>query len=70
MLVLSRKQSETVQVGNDITITVLGVRGGTVKLGIEAPANVRILRGELPNWGEELPTGNEQPSPAGETLAV
>ena len=70
MLVLGRKQSETVQVGNNITITVLGVRRGRVKLGIEAPANMRILRGELPSWVEELPTRNEQPSPAGETLAV
>jgi carbon storage regulator len=70
MLVLSRKQGEAIHVGNHITITVLGVRGGTVKLGIEAPANVRILRGELPNWAEDLPTGNEQPSLVGETLAV
>ena len=70
MLVLSRKQSETVHLGSDITITVLGVRGGTVKMGIEAPANVRILRGELPNWVEDLRTGSEQPPPASETLAV
>lgn len=70
MLVLSRKQHEAVHVGHNVTITVLGVRGGTVKLGIAAPANVRILRGELPNWIQELPTGNEQASPAGETLAV
>jgi carbon storage regulator CsrA len=50
MLVLSRKLNEKVCIGNHITVTVLAVRGGVVKLGIEAPANVRILRGELPNW--------------------
>jgi carbon storage regulator len=50
MLVLSRKPNQTVYVGDEIKITVLGVRGGVVKLGIEAPGDVRILRGELTDW--------------------
>jgi carbon storage regulator CsrA len=47
MLVLSRKVNEEVHVGSDITITVLEVRGHVVRLGIKAPRDVRILRGEL-----------------------
>ena len=47
MLVLSRKISESIQIGNDIVIVVTQIAGGKVKLGIQAPANVRILRGEL-----------------------
>ncbi|MYL70009.1 carbon storage regulator CsrA [Halobacillus litoralis] len=47
MLVLNRKEGETVRVGDDITITVVGVEGGQVKLGIEAPKNVGIHRQEV-----------------------
>ena len=47
MLVLSRKISESIQIGNDIEIVVTQIAGGKVKLGIQAPADVRILRGEL-----------------------
>ena len=47
MLVLGRKQNERIHIGDDIIITVLEVRGQTVKIGIEAPREVRVLRGEL-----------------------
>jgi carbon storage regulator CsrA len=60
VLVLSRKLNEKVVIGNDVTVTVLAVRGGVVKLGISAPPQVRILRGELPNWLSETPTREEQ----------
>jgi carbon storage regulator len=69
MLVLSRKQNQKVQIGNNISVTVLAVRGGVVKLGIEAPPNVRILRGELPNWIGAPPT-DEQLVSLGRALAV
>jgi carbon storage regulator len=52
MLVLSRKPGEKLQIGNGITITVLEVRGRVLKLGVEAPNNVRILRGELSQYSE------------------
>ncbi|REK11943.1 MAG: carbon storage regulator [Planctomycetota bacterium] len=52
MLVLSRKQKQEIHIGQDIKVTVLGIRGGVVKLGIEAPSDVHILRGELPSWYE------------------
>ena len=47
MLVLSRKQNEKIRIGSDIVITVLGVSENQVKLGIEAPADVKILREEI-----------------------
>lgn len=47
MLVLSRKVGEKLHIGDDIVLTVTMVKGNRVKLGIEAPENVRIVRGEL-----------------------
>jgi carbon storage regulator len=47
MLVLSRKSEQSIQIGSDIVVTVLSVANGRVKLGIRAPGNVRVLRGEL-----------------------
>jgi carbon storage regulator len=46
MLILSRKAEQSIQMGN-VRITVLGIQGGRVKIGIEAPSSVLILRGEL-----------------------
>lgn len=47
MLVLSRKENETIKIGDDIEIRILEVKGDTVRIGIEAPKTVDILRGEL-----------------------
>lgn len=47
MLVLSRKETEQILVGKDIVVTVSQIRGNRVRLGIEAPQGVRILRTEL-----------------------
>jgi carbon storage regulator len=47
MLVLSRKYQEKIRIGNSITITVLRAKGKAVRLGIEAPADVPVVRGEL-----------------------
>ena len=48
MLVLSRKVGEKIQIGEDITVTVLKRKGSRVWIGIEAPGQYRILRAELP----------------------
>jgi carbon storage regulator CsrA len=48
MLVLTRKQKETIKIGDNITITILRLKGQAVRVGIEAPLDVRVLRGELP----------------------
>lgn len=47
MLVLSRKTGEAIRISDDITLTVSRVRGGRVRLSIEAPKNIRILRKEV-----------------------
>jgi carbon storage regulator CsrA len=47
MLVLSRKAGEKVVIGNGITLTVVEVKGNRVRLALDAPDQVRILRGEL-----------------------
>ena len=47
MLVLTRKKSQLIQIGNDIVIKVIRTGPGSVKLGIDAPKDVRVVRGEL-----------------------
>jgi carbon storage regulator len=47
MLVLSRKQGEQIRIGDNIVITVQRLSGNRVSLGIEAPADCKIMRGEL-----------------------
>ena len=47
MLILARKSNESINIGDDIVITVLSIEGGTVKLGVEAPKEVKLLRGEV-----------------------
>ena len=47
MLILTRKLGEMIRVGDDVTVRVLEVRGNQVRLGVEAPAAVRIYREEV-----------------------
>lgn len=47
MLVLSRRQTETVVVNDNIVVTVLKVRGSLVRLGIDAPTEIPVHRGEV-----------------------
>jgi carbon storage regulator len=49
MLILSRKIDEKIKIGNDITITIIDVRGDQVKIGVEAPKNVKVFRQEVFN---------------------
>ena len=44
MLVLARKPSEAIKIGEDIIVKVIAIRGGQVKLGIDAPPGVRVIR--------------------------
>ena len=48
MLILSRKRYQSVRIGDQITVTVSQIRGNQVRLAIEAPLDVRILRSEIP----------------------
>ena len=52
MLVLSRKKNETIVIDGGIEVEILQTKGGTVKVGIKAPSNVRIVRGELEVYPE------------------
>ena len=52
MLVLGRKLGEKIHIGSDITITVLEGRGNKIRIGIEAPEDVAILRAELNDFLE------------------
>jgi carbon storage regulator len=62
MLVLTRKYQEKIRIGDNITITVLRTKGKAVRLGIEAPANVPVIRGEL--------TFDRESEPECETVAT
>ena len=64
MLVLTRKSDESVRIGNDIVIKVIRTGKGTVKLGIEAPADVRILRGELADAAPEPAVAEDEDEPS------
>lgn len=52
MLVLTRKAAETIQIGDNIVIKVIRTGKGTVKIGVEAPNDVRVIRGELTSQEE------------------
>lgn len=47
MLVLTRKPQETIRIGDDIVVTIIRTKGKAVRLGIEAPQEVPVLRGEI-----------------------
>ncbi len=47
MLVLSRRKSEQIRIGDEILIKVIDVKGGTVRIGIDAPPEIPIIRSEL-----------------------
>lgn len=68
MLILSRKQSQRVKLGDSIVVTVLRVSGDKVRLGIEAPSDVIILREELESCKSWCSV--EESPPAAETGPV
>ncbi len=47
MLILTRRAGETLMIGDDVTITVLGVKGNQVRIGVNAPKNVAVHREEI-----------------------
>lgn len=47
MLILTRRKGETLKVGDEVTVTVLGVKGNQVRIGVNAPNDVSILREEV-----------------------
>ena len=67
MLVLTRKLQEKIHVGDDITITVVRIKGNTVRVGIEAPSQVRIVRGEV--LQKDVQAAGGQPEAVSDELA-
>lgn len=47
MLILTRRVGETVMIGDNVTVTVLGVKGNQVRLGVNAPRDVSVHREEI-----------------------
>lgn len=47
MLVLSRRNGESIKIGKDVVVTVLGVRGEKIRIGVDAPKNVDVHRDEV-----------------------
>ncbi len=64
MLVLSRKVGEKVVIGDNITVVINRVSGNRISLGIEAPADVRIVRGELAEVVKSFESGSAPAEPA------
>jgi carbon storage regulator len=66
MLILTRRVGETVMIGDDVTITVLGVKGNQVRVGINAPKHVAVHREEIYERikREQQSDGVEKPKPA------
>ncbi|HUE72078.1 MAG TPA: carbon storage regulator [Pirellulaceae bacterium] len=69
MLVLTRKLQERIKIGENVTITVLRVKGNAVRIGIEAPRSVRVIRAELPTDGDASAV-ESLPATAGEEADV
>ena len=47
MLILSRKVGERIRIADDIELVVTAIQGDRIKIGIQAPTNIKVLRGEL-----------------------
>jgi carbon storage regulator len=65
MLILTRRVGETLVIGDEVTVTVLGVRGNQVRLGVNAPKEVAVHREEIyqriqmEKGGEKAPAGGD-----------
>ena len=57
MLILSRKIDQKIRIGDDISLTIIEVRGDQVKIGVEAPKNVKVFRQEV---FEEIQSENKE----------
>ncbi len=62
MLILSRRESECIYLGDDIVVTVVRVNGDKVRIGVQAPSHIKILRTELElDWEVHPPVAEQSP---------
>ena len=59
MLILTRRVGETLMIGDDVTITVLGVKGNQVRIGVNAPKEVAVHRDEIYQRIQNEKTGDD-----------
>ena len=59
MLILTRRVGETLMIGDDVTITVLGVKGNQVRIGVNAPKEVAVHREEIYQRIQNEKTGDD-----------
>ena len=62
MLILTRRVGETLMIGDDVTITVLGVKGNHVRIGVNAPKEVAVHREEIYQRIQKEKTGDDTDS--------
>ena len=62
MLVLTRKLGEQIRIGPDITVTLVAIQGNRIRIGIDAPQDVEVLRGELAEFRTQ-PPAKPEPTP-------
>jgi carbon storage regulator len=65
MLILTRRVGETVMIGNEVTVTVLGVKGNQVRIGVNAPKDVAVHREEI---YERIKREEDQETRSGATI--
>jgi carbon storage regulator len=68
MLVLSRKEGERIVIGGTIVVTIVETRGGRVRIGVDAPPEVPILRDEVGRRTQPMPLANGWRSAANESI--
>ena len=56
MLILTRRINESLVIGDDVTVTILGVKGNQVRIGVDAPRDVSVHREELGHKSDETST--------------